>query len=106
MADTTTNRVTRKMVNDALRARGRDESLYSGDGYFFFGGGDAVHWLSSSVTVKKLSDLTLAEWLAKFDELLARENNLREQMSSVGATKTKEKRPSTPSRAKPQRKTR
>jgi hypothetical protein len=49
------NRVTRKMVNDALRARGRDESLYTGEDYFFFGGGDAVHWLSSSVMVKKIS---------------------------------------------------
>lgn len=53
--------VTRKMINDVLRARGRDESLYPGEGYFFFGGGEAVHWLSSSVMVKKLSDLTLEQ---------------------------------------------
>ena len=33
------NRVTRKMINDALRARDRNESLYPGEGYFFFGGG-------------------------------------------------------------------
>lgn len=72
------NRITRKMVNDALRARGRDESLYPGNGYFYFGGGDAVHWLSTSVMVKKVSDLTLDEWLAKFDELLRREKKLRE----------------------------
>ena len=29
VADKNTNRLTRKMVNDALRARGRDESLYT-----------------------------------------------------------------------------
>jgi hypothetical protein len=67
------------MVNDALSARGRDESLYPGEGYFFFGGGDAVHWLSSSVMVKKISDLTLEQWLAKFDELLEREGKLQKQ---------------------------
>jgi hypothetical protein len=52
MAARNTNRVTRKMINDALRARGREESLYPGEGYFYFGGG-AVHWLSSSVMVKR-----------------------------------------------------
>jgi hypothetical protein len=75
------NRVTRKMVNDALRARGRDESLYPGVGYFYFGGGDAVHWLSTSVMVKKISDLTLDQWLAKFVELLDRERKLRRMAS-------------------------
>ena len=48
------NRVTRKMINDALRARGRDESLYPGDAHFYFGGGEAVHWLTTSVMVKKI----------------------------------------------------
>lgn len=84
MAERNPTRVTRKMVNDALRARGRDESLYPGEGYFFFGGGEAVHWLSSSVMVKKISDLTLEEWLAKFDELLERENKLKKKMKSLG----------------------
>jgi hypothetical protein len=94
------SRVTCKMVNDALRARGRDESLYPGDGYFFFGGGDAVHWLSSSVMVKKISDLTLDEWLAKFDELRQRDKKLRSQMNSVTPEKTKVKQLPTPARAK------
>jgi hypothetical protein len=85
--DRKTNRVTRKMVNDALRARGRDESLYSGDGYFYFGGGDTVNWLSSSVMVRKISDLTLEQWLGKFDELLNRENKLRAQMAQSDKSK-------------------
>lgn len=58
------------MVNDALRERGRDESLRPGDGYFYFGGGEAVNWLSNSVRVKHLSDLTLEQWLVEFDKLL------------------------------------
>jgi hypothetical protein len=100
VADKKPSRVTRKMVNDALRARGRDESLYPGDGYFFFGGGDAVHWLSSSVMVKKISDLTLDEWLARFDELLERNKKLRSQMNSVTSEKTKRRDRPSPSRAK------
>lgn len=64
------NRVTRKMINDALRERGRDESLRPGDSYFYFGGGEAVDWITNSVRVKRLSDLTLEQWLAEFDKLL------------------------------------
>jgi hypothetical protein len=73
-------RVTRKMVNDALRAHGRDESLRQGDGYFYFGGGEAVNWLSSSVMVRRISDLTLEQWLKEFDSLLERDRKLRRQM--------------------------
>ena len=71
------NRVTRKIVNDALRARGRDESLREGDGYFYFGGGEAVNWLTSSVMVRKISDLGLEEWLKEFDRLLEADRKLR-----------------------------
>jgi len=83
------------MINDALRARGRDESLYQGDGYFYFGGGDAVHWLTSSVMVKRLSDLTLDQRLAEFDSLLQRDKTLRKQMAdeSDKTPKGKEMRP-------------
>jgi hypothetical protein len=56
------NHVTRKMVNDALRARGRD-------------------WLSSSVMVKRISDLTLEQWLKEFDSLLDRDKKVRRQMA-------------------------
>ena len=73
----TKNRVTRKMVNDALRARGRDESLREGEGYFYFGGGEAVNWLTSSVMVRRISDLTLDQWLKEFDSLLERNRKLQ-----------------------------
>lgn len=72
----TKSRVTRKMVNDALRARGRDESLREGEGYFYFGGGEAVNWLTSSVMVRRISDLTLEQWLKEFDSLLERNRKL------------------------------
>ena len=91
MNDQKPNRVTRKMVNDALRARGRDESLREGDGYFYFGGGDAVHWLSSSVMVRRLNDLSLEQWLAEFDKLSERDDKLRGQMDG-GQTAAKPKR--------------
>jgi hypothetical protein len=80
MKDRKPNHITRKIVNYALRARGRDESLREGDGYFYFGGGDAVNWLSTTVPVKRLSDLTVEQWLAEFDKLRQRENTLRKQM--------------------------
>jgi hypothetical protein len=102
MTGRNTNRITRKTTNDALRARGRDESLYPGDGYFFFGGGDAVHGLSSSVMVKKISDLTLDEWLAEFDQLVERDRKLRSQMNSVRCEKTKGKhRPMAAAKVRP-----
>jgi hypothetical protein len=76
MSSTNKDRVTRKMVNDALRARGRDESLREGEGYFYFGGGEAVNWLTSSVMVRRISDLTLEQWLKEFDSLLERNKKL------------------------------
>jgi hypothetical protein len=78
-----TNPVTRKIVNDALRARGRDESLREGEGFFYFGGGEAVNWLTSSVMVKKISDLTLQQWLKVFDALRIQEATLRRQMAAT-----------------------
>lgn len=86
----TDHRVTRKLVNDALRERGRDESLREGEGYFYFGGGEAVNWLSSSVMVRKISDLTLEQWLKEFDKLLDADKKLRKMEAS--ATKKSKKR--------------
>jgi len=74
-----TNRVTRKMINDALRERGRDESLRDGGGYFYFGGGEAVNWLTNSVRVQRVSDLTLEQWLEEFDKLLKLDKKLHKR---------------------------
>jgi hypothetical protein len=81
------NRITRKMVNDALRMRGRDESLREGDGYFYFGGGEAVNWLTSSVMVRRISDLTLEQWLKEFESLLKRNEKLEQMERQTPAKK-------------------
>jgi hypothetical protein len=78
-AKSSTNRVTRKMINDALRKRGRDESLRAGDGYFYFGGGEAVNWITNSVQVERVSNLTLEEWLEEFDKLLKLDKKLHKR---------------------------
>ena len=57
--------------------RGRDESLREGNGYFYFGGGEAVNWLTTAVDVRKISDLTLDQWLKKFDELLEQQKKIQ-----------------------------
>jgi len=72
-------RVTRKVINDALRKRRRDESLRPGGGYFYFGGGEAVNWLTNSVRVQRLSDLTLEQWLEEFDKLLKIDKKLHKR---------------------------
>jgi hypothetical protein len=41
--------------------------------------------------VKRLSDLTLEQWLAEFDSLLERENTLRGQMAAAKDEKPKTK---------------
>jgi hypothetical protein len=51
--------------------------LGRGDGYFYFGGGDAVNWFTTSVQVSRLSDLTVKEWLKEFDSLMARDKKFR-----------------------------
>lgn len=64
------------MINDALRERGRDESLRLGGD---FGGGEAVNWLTNSVRVQRLSDLTLEQWLGEFDKLRKIDAKLHKQ---------------------------
>ncbi len=71
------------MINDALRERERDESLRPGDGYFYFGGGEAVNWLTNSVRVQRLSDLTLEQWLGEFDKLLKLDKQLHKRKTKA-----------------------
>jgi hypothetical protein len=65
---------------------------WEGDGYFNFGGGEAVNWLSSSVMVKRVSDLTLEQWLKEFDSLLDRDKEVRRQMAAPPLKKTSKNR--------------
>lgn len=58
-------------VNKALRARGAEEKLTRGRGYYYFRDGTAAGWYSTSVYVYSASDLSVEDWLAKYDSKLA-----------------------------------
>jgi hypothetical protein len=47
-----------------------------------------VNWLTSSVMVKKISDLTLEQWLNTFDSLFERDKELRKQMAATTVAKS------------------
>jgi hypothetical protein len=59
-------------VNRALRAAGRDERLVKGRGYYYFWGGDAASWPSSSVYVSHADVLSVEEWLAEHADFARR----------------------------------
>ena len=56
-------------VNKALRARGVPHILTAGRGYYYFRGGNALCWYSSSVYVYRAVELTLERWLEEYDQL-------------------------------------
>lgn len=56
-------RATLLKVNAAIKAAGGNDELIRGDGYFYFAGGDAAQWPSSSVTVSHIGAFTVAEWM-------------------------------------------
>jgi hypothetical protein len=57
----------------------------------YFGGGEAVNWLTSSVMVRRISDLTLEQWLKEFDSLLERNKKL-ERMETQTPSKKKSRK--------------
>jgi hypothetical protein len=59
-------------VNRALRARGIEEKLTRGNGYYYFRDGDAPTWRASSVYVFSASDLTVERWLQEWCDLSGR----------------------------------
>jgi len=61
--------VTRKKINAAIAAIGGTEEIVKGRGYWYFAGGASSGWLSSSVYVYRLDDLTLAQWIEEYHEL-------------------------------------
>lgn len=58
-------------VNKALKARGAEERLTAGRGYYYFRDGTAAGWYSQSVYVYRSDELTVEEWLAEYDSKLA-----------------------------------
>jgi hypothetical protein len=64
-------RLTLKTVNDELARLGHAERLEKAGGYFLFTGGVAADWLAKTVGVRKISSMTLKEWVAEFRRLKA-----------------------------------
>ena len=62
-------RITLKAVNEELARRGHRVLLEKGDGYFYFRTGEAADWLDRTVQVYKVNDLSVDEWVARFEEL-------------------------------------
>jgi len=56
-------------VNRELRLRGISEKLVRGNGYYYFVGGDAANWYSSSVLVYRASDVSVQYFLDAWSEL-------------------------------------
>jgi hypothetical protein len=56
--------LTLKEINSELAKRGHNTLLQKGSGYFYFRGGD---WLDRTVRVRKVSSLTLEQWIGKFE---------------------------------------
>jgi hypothetical protein len=61
--------VTLKAINEELARRGHHALLAKGDGYFYFWSGEAADWLDRTVTVPKLSSLTVDQWVEEFRKL-------------------------------------
>jgi hypothetical protein len=59
-------------VNRQIREMGRTERLVTGRGYCYFIEGDASAWYTSSVYVPRVSDMTVAEWMDEFNQMVAR----------------------------------
>jgi hypothetical protein len=64
-------RLTAKTVNDELARLGHRARLEKGSGYFYFWTGEAADWLDRTVRVRKISEMTLNEWIAEFRRLKA-----------------------------------
>ncbi len=56
-------------VNNILAAAGFEERLVIGNGYLYFVDGKAMEWFTSSVPVCRLGHMTLARWIATYEEM-------------------------------------
>jgi hypothetical protein len=56
-------------VNRALKHMGVEERLVRGRGYYYFAGGNAAAWPSSSVYVYRAEELSVGRWIAEYHEL-------------------------------------
>lgn len=56
-------------VNNRLRKMGKTERLARGRGYFYFRGGEAMNWNSSSVYTNNPDAFSVDEWLREYENL-------------------------------------
>src|SRR6185436_4440844 len=59
-------------VNRALKARGIEEKLTRGEGYYYFRDGNAAEWRATSVYVYRADAFTVDQWLAEWSDLSGR----------------------------------
>lgn len=64
--------VTVHAINKALAARGVEERLRAGNGFYYFCNGDAIMWPASCVYVYRAAQLTLKQWMDIYDEMSKR----------------------------------
>ena len=56
-------------VNKALRARGAEERLARGAGYYYFRLGNAAAWPEQSVMVFRADAFSVEQWLVEYDRM-------------------------------------
>jgi hypothetical protein len=56
-------------VNRELKRLGHAEHLRRGKGYYYFAGGRSTEWNQSAVYVAHVWQLTVAQWVAEYNEL-------------------------------------
>lgn len=67
-------RTTLKKINAALAAKGYTDTLERGKGYFYFWGGPACGWYSSSVATFHLTSMTVEQWVEMYERMAQKEN--------------------------------
>jgi hypothetical protein len=79
-------RLTQKTITAELHRLGHEARLENGDGYFYFLGLEPANWLDKTIRVPKVSSLTLEQWVAEYERLKKRnEEILRGQVESEPA---------------------
>ena len=93
-------RISLKVINSELERLGAHAVLASGDGYFYFWGGEAADWLDRTVQVSTLSSLTLEQWIARYRELTEKNRELLHGGMSSGDRPTGAKKQTKASQTK------
>lgn len=66
-------------VNRFLQKAGINETLRAGHGYFFFEPGNAFRWPSQGTYVCAVGELTMGQWLRRYEELASKAREGRDE---------------------------